>query len=875
MAQPITRHWTPEQRIAIETDNRLIVVSAGAGAGKTAVLAERFVRLVTERDVDVERILTITYTRKAAAEMQHRIRHALTARGREDAARRLDQASIGTIDAFCSRLLRENPLDTGLPPDLRQLSEYDAARLFHQAFSRVVDRIARDPEYPAGPLLRDAFGRGAARELGTGLASLRRDIWSVLQTLRAWGLTRAELDGWIRHWTDTPPDLPTRLLPLMRTSLIAPLAASINLATPGTPWHSDASRLQRALEADQPWTPDCLRLRAQGIPQTPAARDLTERLRDWMGVWRGAEVADELPSARMALRLLADLWDEYATVRREQGAMDFAEVLETAVNLLATCPAVRDRYRRRFAYVMLDEYQDANPLQQRLVSLIMRGDNLFVVGDVQQSIYGFRHAAPELLQQMEDEASHRGSCLVRLADNFRSRPGILVFTHRVFGALWPPESSRRPGNRLRPLTAAARFDTPERHPVRLLSIPSPVDTDRQTAMAEAVAGWVRRALDHGVDGTPVRCGDIALLFRTTAYVGQFERAFAAAGIPFYNTARRSYYERFEVRDLVLALRLIDTPGDDLTLAAVLRSPLGDVDLDTLLVCAQARPADGTLWDAVCAQYGSLPGLAPARPLLEALFHLQTTDTGSSAAAAIRVLLDTVQYETRLLCRPDGRQRVANVRKLLQMALAEPETPPYRFAEAMGDLERIAIREGDAPLLEQEADVARFYTIHASKGLEFPVVILPDIDTPVTRRRAETPVLGAVAQHQFIACSPQGSTPGMQALSIWQRDTDRDETTRVWYVACTRAIQTLVLPGFERSRNSWWSTFVSALGLELPLHPGPVARYPELMVEETPALASHPMPAEDEVSQLLRQWMGSAVPAEREALLHRILTGRPE
>src|SRR5262245_27583423 len=417
-----------EQQAAAVAATGEVFVSAGAGTGKTTVLVERFVRAVCDEGLDVDSVLVITYTRKAAAELRGRIRAALNERGRSDLARRLDGAWIFTIHGFGARLLRTHTFAVGIDPRFRELDEQHGAVIRGEAF----DRALR--EFCAGgspDRLRLLTTYGAAR--------LRRMLTGVYETLRSAGRPLVLVP-------DEAPDLAGRLAVLREAAecLAADVAA--------TAAQRDAARAAVDLPADPERLLDLGALRARGVRAATyeEARKAVEQAALELGAGRDVELLQEL------LDLFAA---EYQAGKERESALDFEDLQLLARELLAGDERVREAEQLRFRAIMVDEFQDTNGLQCDVIDVLTAGPDkeVFYVGDEFQSIYGFRHADVEVFRARRAAASQR----LPLTQNYRSRPEVLAAVNHLFG----PEF----GDGFQPLAASGEFPDPVfGHPVELL-----------------------------------------------------------------------------------------------------------------------------------------------------------------------------------------------------------------------------------------------------------------------------------------------------------------------------------------------------------------------------------------------------------------------
>jgi len=892
----LAREWTEFQQRAITANHEDICVAAGAGSGKTGVLVERFVRLVTqsqsgelppEQRASVDQILVITFTEKATKEMKSRIVQELNRLGLIAERRQVETAYISTIHGFCSRLLQENPFEAGVDPQFRVLDELQARHLLRQQFEAVIaDAYARGDAEITELIAAVQSARQSGEGAGDPLTALAGAVETVLAKLRGAGKTRAEVE---RHWLLGRDATAARSLE-PAWALLTPLLSEITASIAGL----EALRggvlgtLQLAVEALCDRAPR-LRPRAASLPETiavleeaakvvgkarPRASNATpqeialsqlfERIRiaceeakDLFNVMAAREEEAGLLCHRL-WGLVAAVWKAYEQAKREAGQLDTDDLQAEGVRLLEESPGVRARYQRRFRYLMVDEFQDTNPLQMRLVQLLhapngapgcMAPNFLFIVGDVQQSIYGFRHADATLFRDLERRFREEKAGLhVPLAVNFRSRPEILRLVAHVFGQVWRDETTP-----FVPLTQGAPFDPKPAPSVEVLLSQDLYRRDYVRLEAEALAARIQQMVE-GAElrltshfdrrrGEPVAYRDIAILLRSLTDIEKYEQAFAARGVPYYVVGGgRGYYARHEIRDLLNVLTVLDTPLDDVALAATLRSPLVGADVDTLYRLAkfagrseaEAAANNGNrlrrapLYPAIgpLLESGELPPEEATKlaRFLEVIEGLRTQEDRLPVGHLLERLIAQMRYDARLLCRPGGRRRLANVRKLLQMANGDSVLGVRDFIRRLRDLEKLSEREGDAPTEEEAADVVRFLTIHSAKGLEFPVVVLADLSRSLL-----------IPERGLFACEPQalalgtrlGGEPNIvyRAIDKRRQSADRKESERLLYVAMTRAREHLILCGnIGRNRGfNWADSLFPLLGLlGAPPEPEPQA-----------------------------------------------------
>ena len=844
---------TPAQLRAIAARGHDLCVSAGAGSGKTFVLVERFVGLVRD-GLGPDEILTITFTEKAAQEMTERIARALRREGlgAGNGAGRVEGAWISTIHGFCARLLRERALEAGVDPGFGVLTDVPAARLRRAAFLEAQRRFRaeRPGEYDA-LVERVRWGRDQ-----DGAAGVHRLVLALYDEVRAAGARLPEL-----------PDLPlTGLwLPGVQASFER-LADAVHGFLSACTTARRTPRLERQAEAVSR-----LSARVAAAPLQAFSPAVYHDLCALAEAARGAgALAHELARLREAAEAAAGAWAEgparalgralHALLRRfdaefrrlkaGQAALDFSDLEERTRDLLEQRPDVRDDLQRRFRAVLVDEFQDTSRLQQRLVDLVRRPQALFVVGDVKQSIYGFRHAEVRGLLETERRVREGGGEVIDLDRSFRTRPEVLGFVDEVFSRAWSEPGSEVPHL---PLHAGAEF-LDKAHPSLELVCARGESLERARGLeARAVAARLACLVEErtlvsthrGIPerlGRPLRYGDCAILVPATTALRFYERALRERGVPYRVATGRGFYGVREVVDAVLLLAVAQSPADELALAALLRSPAVGL-ADSTLLALSGGGRQGALLEALldprhAAARGELvPGerarLAHARALVGELRELR-------GRVSVKELLQRALRRTGLqegsLLREGDLRGWANLEKLLGVVEElerEGATGPGEVAAILTDLRLSGAREPEANLASEGEDAVALLTVHAAKGLEWPLVVVADLG------RGAPPLTDPILWGEEPGFVPDLRDPerpqatitagSHRALREARRAREREESKRLLYVAMTRAREHLILAGAEgeRARRSGeWLRWARA--------PFPGRAVPERLEPDAPA-----------------------------------------
>jgi ATP-dependent helicase/nuclease subunit A len=757
-----------EQQLAAVEATGEVFVSAGAGTGKTAVLVERFARAVCDQGLDVDSILVITYTRRAAGELRTRIRAELAARGRHDLARELDGAWISTIHGFCLRLLKAYPFAAGLDPRFRELDEAQGAVLRSEAFERALAEFCASGEPERLQLLATY-----------GASGLRRMLTGVYETLRSAG--RELVLG-----VGDKPELEDRIAELRDA------ATTLGGET--------AVQLLALLERDT--RPDKL-LDLSGFRVKSDRAVLYEEAR------RAVEQAALDEAAARDRDLLQELLERFAVAYAEEkareSALDFEDLQLHARDLLRDDAAIRERESLRFRSIMVDEFQDTNRLQCELVDLLADGGaGLFFVGDEFQSIYGFRHADVGVFRERRARANQ----LLPLTLNYRSRPEVLAAVNELFGAHF--------GDEFQPLAAAAEFPDPVfGHPVELLVTDKAAYKDTGVHWRRAEARSIARRVRELVDTGTATAGEIVVLFAAGTDAELYEQELRRAGLPTYRATGKGYFGQQQVVDLLAYLRLLQNRYDDRALVSVLASPFVGVSNDALVLLrrsASRRPLfaglekgvpfgvsddDARLMRAFRQRYDRLCAAMP-RLSLEQLCE--------------RIVAEH-DYDLAVLAQWDGKRRYANMRKLARLARSYEELrgPDVEgFVRFVSEQEALGARELEAVAEEEGADAVRLLTIHAAKGLEFDVVIVADAGRDKAPPSAEEILALSDGRFGFRVPDPvttkrRGAFDYEEVKAVRAAEDDA-ERLRLYYVAMTRARQRLIVSGaIDRTKAADAST----------------------------------------------------------------------
>jgi len=741
-----------EQLRAIEEPG-VVFVSAGAGTGKTTVIVERFCRAVCERGLDVDSILVITYTERAAGELRGRIRRRLQELERHDLARKLDGAWISTIHGFCHRLLRAYPFAAGIDPRFRVLDDSQGRVLHGEAFRSALEEFCSENTSERLRLLASYGGR-----------RLRRMLTGVHETLRSSGLPlQLEAPGDLQ--------LDARLEELRAAAEAIGQEQMLRYleSAPGPEALLDLSDLRERAGEAEPYE------EARHAVESAALEALAARDREQLQ------------------ELLLGYDRAYRAAKDRESALDFEDLQLLARDLLQQHQEIRERESWRFRSIMVDEFQDTNRLQCELVDLLARDDGeLFFVGDEFQSIYRFRHADVEVFRERRGQVGG----VLALTQNYRSRPEVLDVINHLFAADF--------GETFQPLAAAGRFPDPAFGPaVELLVTDKDSYKDTGTHWRRAEARHIARRVRDLVDSGEAAPGEIVLLFAAGTDARLYEEALRAAGLPTFRATGRDYYHQQQVVDLLAYLRLLHNRYDDEALVTVLASPFVGVSNDALVLLRRAAPKR-PLFAGLEKEFPE--GLSPRDARLFQAFK-QRFDRLAAQASSLTLerlceqIVCAHDYDLAVLAQWDGRRRYANLRKLGRLARSYEELrgPDVQgFVRFVAEQDAVGASELEAVAEEEGTDVIRLLTIHSAKGLEFKVVVVADAGRDRARPDADEILCLPDGRLGFRVADPASgkrlSTEEYESVKEAERDAEEAERRRLYYVAMTRAIDRLIVSG---------------------------------------------------------------------------------
>ena len=871
----------PDQpaRERVETDTAAtLFVEAGAGTGKTYALVQRLSALLLRDGVGIDEIAAITFTEKAAAELRDRLRvHLVHHQAQGDpqaqaALEGLDTAAIGTLHSFALRLLSENPLEARIPPHVtaqQDTAEATAIETLWQECATVL------------------FGHGPTTERTGDLARAVDDMLDAGVGARAF---RDLVEALHRDWDRLPTEpLHTGPTPLATAPDLGEIVAAVGSVVGWRDSCQDESdKLYEALGRMETWVSD-LHASLDDPTASPTWIDLLSapiragnlgRGDNWGGAAVTKEIRTEIarvadmcpevlaahwkPRIELVLDALTPIVRRHAEDRRRHGTLQFHDQLVLARELLSD-PRVRARVRQRYTRILIDEFQDTDPIQLDLATLLTAADDgsgpepgsLFTVGDPKQSIYRFRRAdiSTYLRARGGDASAAPGVEIERLSTNFRCSRPVLDWVNSVFSEVLIPSEGVQPEYRdLQPAPGRPVHDPahgPAPFVFRTEEIPehcpadASADTTRHWTEAADVARVIATALQQGwtheaKDGTqtPLSLGDIAILLPSRGSLPMIETCLDHAGIDYRAEASSIVYGTPEIRDLLLAVRALANTADEASLVGALRSPLFGCGDDDLL---EWRAAGGT-W----ATGAPAPAGLDDSPVHEAMRYLSELSRRTRRPGELleRLVTDRMVLES-VAESPRRRDLWRRIRFVIEHAWQweESDADPARadlraYADWALALTAEDARVPEAAIPEIGVDAVRITTIHASKGLEYPMVVLAGMSRRWPNNSDRLLWSDTEPPRPVVAMSTVVRDPGFERAAARETEHSMAERIRLLYVATTRAETRLAVSGHgyvltkgnKKPRQLWGALLGSVM--ETPDAPELVP-YGEKLLEAAP------------------------------------------
>ena len=873
--------WTKDQKKVIELRDRNILVAAAAGSGKTAVLVERIIEMVSdpEHPVDIDRLLVVTFTRAAAGEMAGRVEEALQKKldedpSREDLARQLSllhNAQITTIDSFCQHVIRNYYAQIDLDPVYRVLDENESVLLKDEVLGQLLEEWYEKQD-DAFEECVELFAPGRTDEK---LPELILRIYEVAQSYpwpqewlenmaaqyRVATVEELEQSECVQHLMEylrlmtvqwkhmvmqalaicQEPDGPQQYLEALQSDL--EYVESLEGAKTYCEFSERIRRVSKATLSRKRGGDAESRDRVKALREQYFDKGMA-RTREEFFAQEPEYYIEDMQYMRPALEVLVALTKEFserfAQRKRLDGVLDFSDMEHFALDILVqrdeqgheTVTETARELQEYYQEIMIDEYQDSNYLQEKILSSISRGPDrepyLFMVGDVKQSIYQFRLARPDLFVDKYNTYTSEESGLqkIDLHQNFRSRGIVLDGANHIFYQVMHQGLGGVEYDEAASLVAGASFEECEEGEVsisnELLLLDQTTIAEGMTkvcAEATMVGSRIREMMDAGSplyiqdheEYRPVQYRDIVILLRSpSAEVDEYLQVLGQMGIPAYSQTSSGYFDSLEVATVLDLLRVIDNPKQDIPMAAVLRSRFGGLT-DEELAWLATLPRITNYADALESE--DLANLSTElQEKVRRIRKMLGKYREQAQRESVYDVLQSIYYETGYLdemsAMPAGEKRRANLEMLSEQAVNFAQRGHrglFAFVRYMERIRKADKDYGEALTVKENTDAVRIMSIHKSKGLEFPVVFVSHIHKPfnlMDTREATVvdPDWGVGAKCVIPEKNLRKETLLRRIMANHLTMGTKGEELRVLYVALTRAREKLILTGVWKPKE---------------------------------------------------------------------------
>ncbi|MCK0473510.1 exodeoxyribonuclease V subunit beta [Halalkalibacter sp. APA_J-10(15)] len=846
-------NFNEAQSTSIFSDKPLLLISAGAGSGKTRVLTERFVYLCEVRylkpddplGASVDEIVAITFTEKAAREMKDRIRKRMNEKEQEatsdDAAsfwreqkELLESAMISTFHSFCQRLLSQYALQADLPPRIRILDEVEGTVMKRDILLKLLEEKERFQRvYPL-------FQFMSKQQLVETIEQLHNEITELtigedtIEQLQVEEMLRAQSEARVEE----------------RKKVVHSFHHHARNCIERFPDHDELSatvkkhmmNIEKAIASASSEEPEAyMEVVTEAMPsrtnkawaeQSPALYELYEEhwkpLKEmWKKVGGPVELKEE---AVTILEVIASLVKEfhlsYNRAKKRAALLDFTDLQQKAVRLLQD-PHIQLYCQRQFRHMMIDEFQDTNRLQLEVLNRI-KPLYQFIVGDQKQSIYRFRGANVRLMNEMEEKANREETAqAILMNENYRTVSSIIHVVNKLFSGMMVHERTEDFQTVYAPLIAH-RHQT-ERNEKRvewmkMLKVDGQEETqydqlaNRMVAMIEAGEPLVGEGESNWREPS---WGDMAILIPSRTNLLLLEQALTKKNVPYVISGGIGFFERQEVMDYLTMIRWLTRPFEDIHLLALLRSPILGLKVQDFFQMNDCLEEGQALYELVYEQSPQWSSLS--NEVQTACLRIQSWmdkwipfKEGESLVDSLMEIFAETDLRASLLLQDNGLQKVKNVEKVIQWMVDRHEVNLEAILTELDIRIEMSEKEGDSEVERVQGDVVQIMTIHASKGLEFPIVFLPQVERSIRKDSGRIRfhskygfVLNLQREQMELGQKPEViDTPGFEIVKSMADAEAIEESKRLFYVATTRARDYLYLIGEEANGSHTWMSYLN-------------------------------------------------------------------
>ena len=885
-------NWTKEQQDAIYKKDSNILVAAAAGSGKTAVLVERIIQKILNDGVDIDKLLVVTFTNAAASEMRERVLDAIYKKLDEEPENEnlqrqiilLGKSNICTIHSFCLDVIKNNFFEIDLSANFRIASEEEIELLKQEVLENVFEKLYDEENNDFAKLIDTYTGYRGDEPLKEIVLKIYRFMQSA-PFPKEWLLEKVRFFENSNESDFAKSIWGTILIKNLQEELIDGIN-SLKVLRNKLDKYYELEKYKLTIESDidifkalydatqKSWDTAYevakeIKLKSWPIDkkivldvkdEAKASRDTVKN--KLMKIIKEVLIYDSESAYRdifamyEILNILKDVIfafdEEFMKKKKERNIIDFNDIEHYALKILVkkdengnyVGTEVAKKYREKFEEIAIDEYQDSNQVQEYILSTVSKGNNLFMVGDVKQSIYKFRQACPELFLDKYDRYDLNGNddgLKIQLFKNFRSRDNVLQITNEVFKTIMSKELGDIDYTEEEYLNLGAAFEEHENSlDIAELDI---IDLKEESTLcwkddeevideeldefvnqlekeqieATFVAKRIKEIIDSKVQVKDKKLGyrdvtykDIVILLRSTSKLAPiYEKELIKNDIPVFSDSSNEYLDTIEIQTIISLLKILDNPIDDISLVSVLRSEIGTFD-DNEIVEIRLCKRDGSFYDSLLASKEAANEELKNKVIdfLNKLEEWRKESEYLSLAELIWKIYSDTGFYNYVGLMPNGTLRQANLKMLFERAKEYEKTSFKGLFNFIMFVERLKSGNSDmssAKIIGENENVVRIMSIHKSKGLEFPIVFLSSTAKKINMQDLNSNLL----LHQKIGIGPQYinyekmieySTSAKDAIKLVIKEESISEEMRILYVALTRAKEKLIITGISKDHQ---------------------------------------------------------------------------
>ncbi len=814
--------FTKSQKEAIETKNKNLTLSAGAGSGKTTVLVNRYISFLASKSVNIKEILAITFTNKSAADMRVKVREHISKQIKSSFGKnkkywlnikdQFEQATISTIHGFALQVLRSHPLESNINPEASMMDEVESKILLTDTIREIVREYYQDEDMQS--LVQTVKSVNYTIQLLASIYQKVRSLGQPIENIASKALSQVgQLDNEINTAKMNIKLLFKELNQVVdnynKTSVFTTRYQNYDI--------EDIVNKIMNVKSYQDSGFNLVLKDIKAILNRPVkdAKELSQEIKENIKTIKQVlAFLDTLPLYDLLERIFVEIDEKYSNRKRMQRVLDYSDLEWGLLKILRENKNVRTYYQNKYKYILVDEFQDTSPLQQELIKLLSpyKKNGLFIVGDQRQSIYRFRAAELAGFLEMKDEIVDNNGKALYLAENFRSKPNLIKFQNEFFSYLFNHSEL----NYQEVIPGLNEPDNQKRVKLWYLHKDEITDEMKINDLRQLEAKFIAKNI-YKLNKQGVSFQDIAVLFRAMTNVKMYELELQKLNIPYQVTGSKGLFDKQEIIDILNLMKHFADTSNEVNLFGLLRSPFFSFSDEELYRIRNEKGLDQELNKKANEKY---------HEVVNELKSWNQKLVVESVSDCLEEFISLKNYKASLLMANDyGKQAVANINKLIALIRSLESNNTSSLSDILNYIN--VMRQGNALMGEakvsEETNSVQIMSVHQSKGLEFDTVIIPQMD----RKLANSPKdMICYTKEHGLAIRTRGYADNTQTNFYFEDMKEKEiyldleESFRLFYVATTRAERSLILSTasikISNSKKSYLDYFADYLGVdELP------------------------------------------------------------